>query len=466
MPLDPLQNRPPLFTFGNLNHSLKDFSAKIKELLERKLWLKVLVALGLGMALGVGLGPDLHWVEPAVGKGVTDWLALPGQLFLQMVKMMVIPLVFSSIILGIISSGDVEFLKKIGPRLLAYFVLTTTLAIGIGFAVAYTIKPGNYVELKQAPIAEVKEAGAAVPEKIALGGEGATVPERIVNILPGNPLESMVSGDMLGVVIFTIILGIAALTLPPALLHPLAQLLETIQQLSMRIVKWAMELVPLAVFGLMTQITSQLGLSALAGLGMYILTVLLGLLLLLGVYQLVVLFFTVEGNKHFTKAVREVQILAFSTSSSAAVMPLSIKTAEDKLKVRPAIAQFLIPVGATINMDGTAMYQVVATVFLAQVFGAELSLASMLLVVVITVGASIGAPSAPGVGIVILATILESVGIPASGVALILGVDRILDMSRTAVNVTGDLTACAFFDRQMATLFDLPVQKEEYSAEL
>jgi Na+/H+-dicarboxylate symporter len=176
-------------------------------------------------------------------------------------------------------------------------------------------------------------------------------------------------------------------------------------------------------------------------------TVLLGLFVLLLFYMLLVALLGKKNPFDFLKKIREVQLLAFSTSSSAAVMPLSMKTAEEKLEIRPSIAQFLIPFGATINMDGTALYQGAATAFLAQVYGVDLGVTALLLIVVTAVGASIGTPATPGVGIVILATVLRSAGIPASGVALIIGVDRILDMSRTTLNVTGDLTACAVMDR-------------------
>ena len=182
-------------------------------------------------------------------------------------------------------------------------------------------------------------------------------------------------------------------------------------------------------------------------MGIYVGTVLLGLLILMCLYLLIVWFISRRSPWQFLSAVRDVQLLAFSTSSSAAVMPVSIKTAEEKLGVRSSISQFLIPLGATINMDGTALYQGVATIFLAQVFGVDLGVSGLLLVIVTAVGASIGSPGTPGVGIVILATVLDSVGIPLSGIALIIGVDRILDMSRTAVNVTGDLTACTVMDR-------------------
>jgi len=212
-------------------------------------------------------------------------------------------------------------------------------------------------------------------------------------------------------------------------------------------VRWAMSLAPLAVFGLLAQITIEIGLDALLGMSVYVGTVILGLLLMIVVYLIIGGIVARSNPVHFLGAVREVQLLAFSTSSSAAVMPLSMQTAEDKLGVRPSISQFLIPLGASINMDGTALYQAAATVFLAQVFNVELGLPALLLILVTTVGASIGSPATPGVGIVILAMVLHSVGIPASGIALIIGVDRILDMSRTAVNVTGDLTACLVMDR-------------------
>jgi len=208
-----------------------------------------------------------------------------------------------------------------------------------------------------------------------------------------------------------------------------------------------MLLAPLAVFGLLAQITTKIGLEVLFGMGIYVGTVLLGLFILLCLYLLIVLVISRRSPWKFLSAVRDVQLLAFSTSSSAAVMPVSIKTAEEKLGVRSSISQFLIPLGATINMDGTALYQGVATIFLAQVFGVDLGVSGLLLVIVTAVGASIGSPGTPGVGIVILATVLDSVGIPLSGIALIIGVDRILDMSRTAVNVTGDLTACTVMDR-------------------
>jgi len=235
----------------------------------------------------------------------------------------------------------------------------------------------------------------------------------------------------------------------------LLDLMDSVQEVCMIVVRWAMLIAPLAVFGLLAQITIKMGLEALLGMAAYVATVLIALLVLLCMYCSIVFAAAKMSPGTFLRKIRSVQLLAFSTSSSAAVMPLSMKTAEEDLNVEPAIVQFLIPLGTTINMDGTALYQGVAAVFLAQAFGIDLSPTAMLLILLTSVGASIGSPATPGVGIVILASILSSVGIPASGIAIILGVDRILDMSRTALNVTGDLTASIVMNRWLGNKHEL-----------
>jgi Na+/H+-dicarboxylate symporter len=271
-----------------------------------------------------------------------------------------------------------------------------------------------------------------------------------MTLLPSNPLGAMVETQMLQVVLFAVILGVALLTLPPKQAMPLLGFLESTQDVCMTIVGWAMALAPFAVFGLIAQLVMQTGVGVLVGVAAYVGCVIGGLLILLGFYLVAVLVLARRSPRAFLVAAREVQLLAFSTSSSAAVMPLSIRTAEDKLGVRPSVAQLVVPLGATINMDGTALYQGVATLFLAQVFGVDIGLFGLAAVVVTAVGASVGAPGTPGVGIVLLAMILESAGVPAAGIALLLGVDRLLDMARTALNVTGDLTACVVMDRLVA----------------
>jgi len=222
---------------------------------------------------------------------------------------------------------------------------------------------------------------------------------------------------------------------------PLIDLSRSVQGFSMKIIDWAMKLAPYAVFGLLCSITIKIGFDAISSMSMYILTVISGLLLLLCFYLVIVYISSNIKPLDFLRRVREVQLMAFSTSSSAAVMGLSINTAEEKLNVPESISKFIIPLGATVNMDGTALYQVCAAIFLTQLFGIDLTLLELVILALTTVGASIGTPSTPGVGIVILATILQGIGVPLEGIALILGVDRILDMCRTAINVTGDLTA-------------------------
>jgi Na+/H+-dicarboxylate symporter len=441
-----LVKKDKMVSVETVSHPLKGASSHLKVLIKTRLWLQVLIGLFLGIIAGIVLGQDVGLVSLKTSEVVTDWLALPGNLFLQLIKMIIIPLIVSSIILGITSSGKPNFLKKIGPRLALYFVITTIIATLIGLSVAFLIKPGNYLD------ANDLVSGNNISTQVSKFDTGS-IPEKIVSILPDNPLEAMVNGDLLGIVLFGILFGLALMFIKHKHKGTILGFLGAVQEATMTIVKWAMFLAPYAVFGLMAKVTSKAGVQIFVGLGAYIITVLLGLFVLLLFYLTIIKLFTFYGPVEFLKAIFPVQLLAFSTSSSAAVMPLSIKTAEDTLKIKPAISRFIIPIGATINMDGSALYQVVATVFLAQVFGFELSLVSILLIIAVAVGASIGAPGVPGVGIAILATILESVGIPAAGVVLILGVDRILERSRTVLNVTGDLTATAFFDKRLGYLF-------------
>lgn len=430
--------------------SLKHLTAPLERLLRGKIWLQILVGLLFGVLIGWALGPSMEWVDRSTALAAGEWLALPGRLFLAVVQMVVIPLVVSSIIRGLAATEDWAQLRRLGPRVALYFVLTTTLAIGIGLALASWIEPGRYLASDAHAVALGVE-GLAAGEEVAPPAEVALprfneIPARVVQILPINPLVSMAETQMLQVVLFSIFIGVALLSLPVERSRPLMELMGSLQAVCMTVVRWAMVLAPLAVFGLTARLVSTVGWDILRGLLVYVLTVLGGLLLLLFAYLLIV---TLAGKSPlaFLRAARSVQLLAFSTSSTAAVMPLSIRIASDELRVRPSIAELLVPLGATINMDGTALYQGVATLFIAQVFGVELSAASMVLVVLTVVVASIGAPSAPGVGIVILATVLRAAGIPATGIALIIGVDRLLDMCRTALNVTGDLTACVVMER-------------------
>ncbi|WP_440958234.1 dicarboxylate/amino acid:cation symporter [Oceanicaulis sp. LC35] len=417
----------------------------ISGLIESRLWAQILVAMVVGVGLGLLLSPQTEGpfsLDPATAEQWAEWLRLPGQLFLNVIQMVVIPLVVTSIILGLTSAGDPAFLRKVGLRIAPYFVGTTTLAVLLGALVATTIRPGQFIDgadftAEAVDGSQMTEAPAAM----------MSVPDQIANLVPANIDNAMLTGNMLQIVVYALFIGVAMSIIGPDRSEPLSRLLQTVQEVAMKIVGWAMRLAPFAVLGLITDFVIRAGFDALVGLSAYILSVLLGLVALLVAYWLIVLVLGRRNPIAFAGQVVEAQLLAFSTSSSAATMPLSLRVAEDRLKIAPPIARFVIPLGATVNMDGTALYQVVAALFIAQLFGVEVTTAQFALLVITVVGASIGSPSTPGVGIIILATILQGMGIPAAGVAILLGVDRILDMCRTAVNVTGDLTACVVMDR-------------------
>ena len=404
-----------------------------------RLWLLVLIGMVSGIGSGLLLGPSVGWLEPDTAKVVGSWLVLPGRLFIALVQMIVIPLIFASVVLGLAASESTEQLKTLGLRVTLFFLLTTALATAIGITVATLVRPGDFLDpaLVQIHLGSAELVREAPPEPEAV----PQVAENLLYLIPTNPLASMVQGQMVQVLVFTIVFGLALVGLPAARARPLLEVLGTVQEVCMTVVRWAMWLAPVAVFGFMAQLTATLGLEALLGMGVYVLTVLGGLLLLLAVYLVLLVVVSGEAPWHFLRQSREALLLAFSTSSSAAVMPISISTAQSRLGVRPSIAQFVIPLGATVNMNGTALYQGVAATFLAQVFGMDLGWPSMAVIVLTAVGASIGSPAAPGVGIVILTMVLDSVGVPAAGIALIMSVDRILDMSRTSINVCGDLVA-------------------------
>lgn len=421
---------------------LTALSVHLESLIKGRLWLQVIVGLLLGAALGLLLNPSTGLVSERVGSWLANWLELPGQIFMRLIQMVMIPLIFASIISGIVSNTS-DNLKTFGLRLFLYFVFTTTVAIIIGLSITLLMKPGEYV-LSLGGFPESGEKQIFPTEQANLIDN---IPMAISNLIPNNPLESILMGEMLGVVIFTIIIGIAITQLKDVTAQPIIRFTEAIQKICMIVVSWAMKLVPYAVFGLMGALLSRIGIGIFLGLGYYMSVVIIGLLILMSFYLLLVLFVGKKNPFKFLKAIKEPQLLAFSTASSAAVMPVSMKTAEENLKIPSNISDFVIPIGATINMDGTALFQCVTTLFMAQAYGIELSLINLILMTATVIAASIGTPAIPGGGVIILATVLQSVGIPADGLIVIIGIDRILGMFRTVVNVTGDLTACLVFNR-------------------
>lgn len=440
------------------SNPLKNLIDQFDSLIAGKLWLKVLIALALGILTGIILGPDLGLFSGNAVKTITAWLALPGQVFLAVIQMIVVPLVVASIVRGLAANNDPTAMKKNGTIALLFIVLSTAIAATIGIVLALGIQPGSFVNATSLADSNV----APLTSSIAKGFPAiADLPDKVSALIPKNPLASMASGEMLQVILFAAVLGAALLSIPASQSKPLFDLLGALQEVSLRIVSWAMLLAPFAVYGLITKLVANLGVEVLTGIAIYVLTVLIGLLIIAALYFIVAKLTHSNSLREFFVNVRELLLLAFSTSSSAAVMPITLQVVENKLEVKPEISRFLVPLCATVNMTGTALYQGVATVFLAQVFQIDLSLSSYLFVVTMAVAASIGSPATPGAGIIILSMVLEGVGIPAAGIALILGVDRILDMCRTSVNVLGDIVTCTTVQYFSS---DFPVQDAEKPA--
>ena len=431
------------------SRSLLHMRGQLAALIRQRLWLQVLIGMVLGVAFGLAIGPTAGLVEPRTSDLIGNWVALPGRLFLLGIQFVVVPLVVASVIRGIAAGEGSDNLGRLGARTIGFFVAATVIAAMIGLGLAIVIQPGSFID-GESFSRLAASSGAAIPEPSAAAVPGLVdLPELLVGLFPRDPLASFLSGNMLQIVITATIIGVALIKVPADQRRLLLDLMAAIQAACMAIVGWVLRFAPLAVFGLLAHISAKVGPSALLGTGAYVMTVVTGLFVLMVVYVAIARAVSQRSTVDFLRISREALLLAFSTSSSAAVMPVSLRTAEQGLGVRSAIARFVIPLGTTVNMSGTALYQGVATLFLAQAFGVELGVPGMVLVVVMATGAAIGSPGTPGVGIVILATILSSVGIPAAGIAILLGVDRLLDMCRTVVNVAGDLVACLVMERWM-----------------
>lgn len=425
---------------------IKELYYYIQTLVQRRLWLKVLIGMGLGIGAGAFFAARPSWLDASLAESLINWIAFPGNIFIRVVQMIMIPLMFSSIVQGIAGGDNKEYLMKSGPRLLAYYGLTTSTVLVIAVIIAQLIQPGNYMDAGKLITEDMTlnpDAASAVGQSLKFGN----IPTMITDLLPANPLAALVSGDMLSIVIFAIIVGISLANIPSDTAIPLLKVLYSVQEITMSITKWAMRLAPIAVFGLMCQVTSKVGINTLMGLSMFILTVILGLIAVVVIYSCLLIFVARTNLRNFFSNARDALLLGFSVASSAAVMPLTLKTAEEKMGIHPSVSRFIIPVGVSLNMDGTAVFQAIATIFLAQVYGIDMDTPTILVVLVTTILASIGTPSAPGAGVIVLGSVLETIGIPITAIALIIGVDRLLGMFRASVNVMGDLVTCQVFNK-------------------
>ena len=395
----------------------------------RKLSLAAKIVIALVAGVMFGIIANLFF-STGINEGISKWILSPlGDMFLRAIKMLVVPLVLCSLICGVASIGDIKKLGRVGVKTIIYYVFTTALAISLAMAVANVIKPGIGTNLS---IQTAEKVETATPPFIM---------DMFVNMIPTNPIEAMVKGDMLQIIVFAILFGMC-ITLIGKKGETLLDMISQINEVLLKMITVIMLTAPVGVFALISKVIMFQGIGALLPLLKYFMTVVLSLILqTLIVYGAALKLLGRVNPVKFFKKFWPVMLVAFSTSSSNATIPVSLETCEEKLGASRSVASFTIPLGATINMDGTAIMQGVATIFISQLVGVNLTIHEMLMVVLTATLASIGTAGVPGAGIVMLSMVLQQVGLPVEGIALILSVDRLLDMLRTAVNVTGDAVA-------------------------
>ena len=390
------------------------------------LTIKVLVGVFLGILLGLfinlsGLNGEGGWVDIYIVDGL---FFVIGQMFVNGLKMLVVPLVFFSLICGVCGIGNLNTLGRVGGKSFLLYMMTTAIAIAVAISLAVSVGLGKGMQFEEATSFTAKET--------------PPLSEVIINIVPSNPVQAMANGDMLPLIFFSILVGISMLMLGEKS-TPLVKGAEIANEVMMKMVTIIMAVAPYAVFVLIAKSVAELGLELLIQLAAYVAVLVSALLIhLLFTLMIVLKFFSGLNPIMFLRKIRSAQVFAFSTASSNATIPVTLKTVTQRLGVDNAVASFTVPFGATINMDGTAIMQGVATVFIANIYGLELGVAGYLTVILMSVLASVGTAGVPGVGLIMLSMVFTQVGLPVEGIGLILGVDRLMDMIRTAVNVSGD----------------------------
>lgn len=416
--------------------------ARNRGALTTKIFLGLIAGAGAGVAANLlwGGSPRLEWTV----SHITD---PAGQMWLRSLIMIVLPLVFASLSLGVAGLGDLKKLGRIGLKTLAYFFIVTAISVVIGLTLVNLIEPGQGLPQEtRERMLETYGAQAAAGEALAQGLRFDI--SLLVNIVPRNPLKAMVDFEMLAVIFFSLMFGIGLALIPPHRAEPMIKFLEALGDVVTAIIDLVMKLAPYGVFALIFSVTARFGYDLLLKLGLYVLTVLLGLLIHFTVsYSLLVKFLARLNPLDFFRRIRTVILTAFSTSSSNATLPTTLRVTETELGCPKQVCGFVLPLGATMNMNGTALFEGVTVLFIAQVFGMHLSLGAQAVVVLMSVITAIGAAGVPSGAIPLLILVLQAVGVPGEGIAIVLGVDRLLDMCRTTVNVTGDITAAAFITR-------------------
>jgi proton glutamate symport protein len=410
------------------------------------LYNRILIGLGLGVAVGmianltgsVWLQQLLGWVEPV------------GTAFIRLITMIVIPLVVASLLIGTASLGDIRRLGRLGGKTIGFYLTTTAAAVTIGLIMSNLIRPGSRIDATtRDALAASLDAEAA--QRMALTAERPGVLDVLLGMIPRNPFQAAAAGDLLPLIVFTVIFGAALSLIAEDRKRIVLGFFHGVNDTVMVMIDWVMRLAPYAVFALVASVIGHFGMDVLRSLFIYTLTVAAGLLLhAFGTYAGILRFLVRVNPLTFLRQAAEAPLVAFSTSSSSATLPVTMEVAQEKIGVSKEVSSFVLPLGATINMDGTALYQAVAVMFIAQIYGVPLAIGDQLTIVLTATLASIGAAGVPSAGIITLILVLQSVGLGAqaqAGIALVLGVDRLLDMLRTSVNVTGDLVAASFVAR-------------------
>ncbi|WP_298220120.1 dicarboxylate/amino acid:cation symporter [Halothiobacillus sp.] len=401
---------------------------KIKKL---SLTSKVLIGMGLGIAVGLFINlTGVNVKGGFVNTYVVDGLFyVMGKLFINALKMLVVPLVFFSLLSGVCGIGHLNVLGRVGTKAFVLYILTTAIAIAVAITIAATFDIGQGMNL----VADTTFTAQAAPP----------LTDVIINIIPSNPIEAMAQGDMLPLIFFTVLLGVCIVMVGTKAKDIVAGI-EVANEIMMKMVMIVMVVAPYAVFALIAKSMAELGIELLSHLAGYVLVLVSALMVHLFFTLMIILkIFSGLSPRMFLRKIKEAQIFAFSTASSNATIPVTLRAVTEKMGVNNAVASFTIPLGATINMDGTAIMQGVASVFIANIYGVDLGITGYLTVIMMSVLASIGTAGVPGVGLIMLSMVFYQVGLPVEGIGLILGVDRLMDMIRTAVNISGDAVVTA-----------------------
>lgn len=411
-----------------------------------QLYTKILIGLAGGAALGLaanllaldGLTTFFTWIEPI------------GTVFIRLIMMIVVPLVVASLILGTASLGDIRKLGRIGGKTVAFYLMTTALAVSIGLLASNVVRPGSRIDAGTRDELVAQYSGEA-SASITLAAEKPAVKDVLIEMIPTNAFAAAASGQLLPLIIFSIIFGAAVSVIAAPRREAILLFFNAVNDAVMVIIDWIMKLAPYAVFALVGAVVSRFGIDLLRSLLIYALVVIGGLMIhAFGTYAIIVRLLAKLNPADFYRRIAKAPLVAFSTSSSNATLPVTMEVAQEDVGVSREVSSFVLPLGATINMDGTALYQAVAVMFVAQIYAVPMTIGDQLTIVLTATLASIGAAGVPSAGIITLVLVLQSVGLGAqtqAGIALILGIDRILDMIRTAVNVTGDLTVASAIAR-------------------